>query len=296
MKEMVKRIGIPEKSQRARDRGSEEIGLEIKKKRGKKNAFSMEYREFKSSLTTLHDLNREITSAIKTMARGKMEQFKEKVKKLDEKSRKQFHHDYNMFLKNLGENGKPLDTDAFKMPPKAMELFCQILQSGIALVYYLRFIRDMSLVYLVANFESFMQKSLDKSFRKKPELLSSSGKSVKYEDFVKCKSMKEARQHIIQKEIQVVNQDIEEIRNYHRTKLGMEMSDFVDWNEFKERFYRRNIIVHNSSKPNKLYRMKTGYSGKDERMGVDADYLAQSIELFGTMARRMTEFLNCKIA
>jgi hypothetical protein len=270
--------------------------LEIEKKGGKKNAFSEGYGEFKSSLTTLEALNKEIARAIETMTREKIKQVKEKVNQLDEKSQKQFQDDYNMFLNSLREDKKPPDADAYKMPPKAMKLFCQVLESGMALVYYLRFIRDMSLVYLVANFESFMQKSLDKAFNKKPELLSSSGKSVRYEDLVKYKTMKEALQHIIQKEIQIVNQDIEEIRDYHKTKLGMEMADFVDWVEFKERFYRRNIIVHNSSKPNKLYRMKTGYSGKDERMGVGEDYLAQSIKLFDTMARQMTEFLNCKIA
>ena len=70
----------------------------------------------------------------------------------------------------------------------------------------------------------------------------------------------------------------------------------INWNEFKERFYRRNIIIHNSGKPNKLYRTKTGYDGEDERLTVSKVYLKDSIRLFKMMSDKIALTFKTKVA
>lgn len=129
-------------------------------------------------------------------------------------------------------------------------------------------IRDMSLVYVVALFEGFLQNIFQISFKKKPESLRTCQKNMTYEELLKFKDIDDAKSGIIEKEILIVNEDIEDVRKYIKRKFGIEISDFVNWEDFKERFYRRNVLIHNSGMPNKLYRLKTGYSGENKRLTV----------------------------
>jgi hypothetical protein len=164
-------------------------------------------------------------------------------------------------------------------------------------------IREMSLVYLVAVFENYLQKILTFSFREKPEALKTCQKNLSYEELMKFSDVNSIREAIIEKEIMIVNEDIEEIREYIKRKFGTDISQIdeksskqildyvktalklekcepVNWDNFKERFYRRNIIVHNLGMPNKLYRQKTGYQGKNEVLKVSMAYLLESLSLF----------------
>src|SRR4030067_1343671 len=167
-------------------------------------------------------------------------------------------------------------------------------------------VRNMSLVYLVAVFENFVQRVLLISFRKRPETLRTCQKNLNYEELLKFSNIDEVREGIIEKEILVVNEDIEDIRKYVKKRFGIEISEFVEdnekirqflkmrfgmemskafnWNEFKERFYRRNLLIHNSGMPNKLYRKKTGYKGENERLTVSMEYLIASISFFSQIS------------
>ena len=81
------------------------------------------------------------------------------------------------------------------------------------------FIRDMSLVYLVATFESFLQAILKLSFQKKPEILATSQRSVTLEEFVKFEDIEQARYQIIERETaSIINQSIEDIDGYFELK------------------------------------------------------------------------------
>jgi hypothetical protein len=71
---------------------------------------------------------------------------------------------------------------------------------------------------------------------------------------------------------------------YIEQKFSMEIFHFEEWTKFKERFYRRNILVHNSGMVNRYYRLKTGYRGKCRQMVVSKQYLDESIDLFGKVA------------
>jgi hypothetical protein len=164
----------------------------------------------------------------------------------------------------------------------------------------------MSLVYLVAVFENFIQRVLMISFRKRPETLRTSQKNLNYEELLKFSDMSAIREGIIEKEIMVVNEDIEDIRKYIKKRFGIDISEFVedsekiqlfikmklgleisktfDGTEFKERFYRRNLLVHNSGMPNKVYRQKTGYKSENERLKVSMEYLMESISLFSQIS------------
>ncbi len=166
-------------------------------------------------------------------------------------------------------------------------------------------VRFMSLVFLVTIFEEFLQKTLTISFRKRPEALKSCQKNLSYEELVKFKDISEVREGIIEKEKAIVNEDIEAIREYVQKKFGLDISIMspedgkkinkwalalfntdkpFSWVDFKERFYRRNLIFHNSGIPNKIYRQKTGYQGNNEVLKVSKEYLDESLALFWELA------------
>lgn len=151
-----------------------------------------------------------------------------------------------------------------------------------------RIIGDMSLVYLVAVFENFLKRILVDSFSKKPEALITCQKSLNYEDILKLNDLNEIKESIIEKETAaIVNEDIGEISKYFKQRFSLDISSFPQWTEFKERFYRRNVIVHNSGKPNERYRLKTGYKGKTRRLRVTKEYINESIVLFEAMAEQI---------
>jgi len=159
---------------------------------------------------------------------------------------------------------------------------------------FIVFIRNMSLIYLVAAFESLLRKILEYAFQKKPEILMTCQKSVTYEDLLKFGDINDAKHLIIEKETRIVNEDPEEIKKYFKQRFSIDISNFVDWKEFKERFYRRNIIIHNSGFPNELYRLKTGYKGKSKHLCVSKSYLSTSIRLLDAMGINICKHFNKK--
>ncbi len=164
----------------------------------------------------------------------------------------------------------------------------------------------MSLVFLVTVFKEYLQRVLTITFKKRPEALKSCQKNLSYEELVILNDISKVRETIIEKETAIVNEDIEIIRGYIQKKFGLDISKIMtaevaqklgklssalfnvnkpyEWTNFKERFYRRNLIIHNSGIPNKVYRQKTGYDGDYEALRVSKEYLDESIALFWVLA------------
>jgi hypothetical protein len=118
---------------------------------------------------------------------------------------------------------------------------------------------------------------------------------VTLEELMKLKSLDSAKEEIIGKvAIEITNKDIEEIKEDFQDKLKINISEYSEWEKFKERFYRRNVLIHNSGLPNDRYRKKTNYKGKNERLTVSENYLDESIVMFYEMAGKLTEDLKNK--
>lgn len=260
--------------------GSPSVRVEIA------NPYSEAYSMFEGALRMLEELNKHLPGSIRQMKGTREQALKKKIKKLGDEAKAECDRALEAIMRLYeeemkGKKMKPGKQFQFSLSPDAEEIFYDTIQTVVFPNRFNVFVRDMSLVYLIAEFESFLRDVLEISFKKRPEILSSSEKSVKYEDLVKRESIDDIIQEIVEKEIlSIINQDIERINNYFETKFNTKLSQFTNWKQFKERFYRRNVIVHNSSIPNQLYRLKTGYKGKDKRLEVSEDYLDKSIKLF----------------
>ncbi len=265
----------------------------------RKSAYFKVFLMLEMTLRLLRDLNKQLPESVKRIFDKRTKKIRKKATKLDRKSKAQLEklatYVIDNYEKSILENEKAEIEFPQDVSPKIEKLFLDGMHTLLFSVVYNAFIRDMSLVYLIAEFESFLRKVLEITFEKRPETLSTSQKNITLKELMKFKDINDAKQQIIQKEIlSIINQDIEDINRYFERKFNVELSQFINWKKFQERFYRRNILIHNSGWTNGLYRLKTGYKGKDKRMTVSQDYLKESIELFEDIYRKISEHFYIK--
>ena len=263
-----------------------------------KSPYFLAYYTLKFDLEMLEELNKRLPKSANQIIDETERYLDKRLKEVDKKTKTEFEELIQLFRKSLER--KPLKSEELisaikSFSERAQVLFIDHIQNLTFYYKFNQFIRDMSLVYLIAEIESFLQKTLEISFQKNPAILMTCQKSVTYEELLKFENINDARQQIIDKEIlSIVNQDIEDINKYFEQRFKVEISRFVNWEKFKERFYRRNILVHNLGMPNRFYRLKTGYKGKDKRMNVSQKYLEESIKLFDKMTLKISEYFYNK--
>lgn len=197
----------------------------------------------------------------------------------DEKTRSEYKNFFEQ-LKNLKEKKS---FKASEMPPEFLSK------------NFSSFVRNMSLVYIITIFERFLGEILRITFKGKPEILKSYQKQISYDELLTYNDFNEILQIIIEKEIRsLFMKDIEEINKYFKDKFNLDLSQFTDWMQFTERFYRRNILIHNKGQINEVYIQKTSYEGKDLKLDVTENYLNRSIKLFYEVSLKVSEHFFTK--
>jgi hypothetical protein len=254
-----------------------------------KDRYLWAFLSLKSSLALLDSLNEQILKNIEKI--GLFELIKEDPRGFVEASSK-----HSEKLKRINER---VDKEGLKnvyISLDGNDKFENIFFEYIAIKKAEVVIPNMSLVYIVAMFEDFLQKILKITFKNRPDALKTCQKSITYEDLLGCEDIEKAKNAIVEKELLIVNADIEDIKNYFLKKFNINVSEYCNWDDFKERFYRRNIIVHNSGMPNKLYREKTGYTGEQKQLDATKEYVKESIRLFLTMACQIAQSFEAKMS
>ena len=180
-------------------------------------------------------------------------------------------------------------------PSDARKLARDLSRAAIRFSDFFQFIREMSLVWLVSRFEGYLQAILEASFRKWP-LSIGKEKILTYEQLIRCVDIQDAKSLIVRKEISnIMREDIDSIDKYISRKWKViPLSKCHDWKDFRERFYRRNIIIHNEGMPDDNYRHKVDSNAKDQLV-VSTDYLMKSMSLFAQMSKKLTVQFNAKL-
>lgn len=102
-------------------------------------------------------------------------------------------------------------------------------------------------VSLISQFDSFLGKLIREIFQSKPEILNSSEKNLTFSKLLELKSLEEAKEFIIEKEIESVLRDSHSDHfDWLENKLGIPLrKDLPIWQSFIEITERRNLFVHN---------------------------------------------------
>jgi hypothetical protein len=102
-------------------------------------------------------------------------------------------------------------------------------------------------VSLISQFDSFLGKLIREIFQSKPEILNSSEKNLTFSKLLELKDLEEAKEFIIEKEIESVLRDSHSDHfDWLENKLGIPLrKDLPIWQSFIEVTERRNLFVHN---------------------------------------------------
>lgn len=111
------------------------------------------------------------------------------------------------------------------------------------------------LVSLVSQFDTYVSDMIKAIFEVRPEIINSSEKQLTFSELSKFADIKEAKDYIIEKEIEtVLRESYTEQFKWFEKKLSIQLrKDLPIWQTFIEITQRRNLFVHNDGKVSSQY-------------------------------------------
>ncbi len=142
------------------------------------------------------------------------------------------------------ENGKETTKLDFKYINKYLDLDKKASKSLLAH----KIIQRNFIVSLVSQFDAYIGSLIRKIFLIKPELLNGSEKNLSFSKLAEFNDINEAREYIIEKEIEAVLRDSHSNQfKWLENKLNIPLTkDLPSWQNFIEITERRNLFVHSN--------------------------------------------------
>lgn len=111
------------------------------------------------------------------------------------------------------------------------------------------------LVSLISQFDTYIADMMKGVFEVRPEIINASEKQLTFSELAKFSSINEAKEFIIEKEIETVLRDnYTEQFKWFEKKLNIQLrKDLPIWQTFIENTQRRNLYVHNDGKVSSQY-------------------------------------------
>jgi len=139
------------------------------------------------------------------------------------------------------------------------------------------YILKMSLIYLFSLFEAFNKDLFQILFFNEPYLMKSKNKKLDYETILNFSDINELHEFLSHKEVEKYGYyDIDELSKLLVETFNINLEDdFEYWNELRENYYRRNIIVHNDGKVSRIYLNKLNLLDKElsKELSIDKFYI-----------------------
>ncbi|WP_286760716.1 hypothetical protein [Salegentibacter sp. UBA1130] len=118
-----------------------------------------------------------------------------------------------------------------------------------------KIIPESLFVSLISQYDAFLNRLLKALYDIRPEYLNNSERNISFSQLVEFKSIGEAREYIIEKEIEtVLRKSHSDHFEYLESKLAIPLrKDLPVWSTFIEITERRNLLVHNDGKVSNQY-------------------------------------------
>lgn len=162
------------------------------------------------------------------------------------------------------------------VPVKVLNAVATMMHEGANYQLSQSFVAEMILSYIIIMFRTFLKDTVKIMFERDSASMES------------WKNMTEEEKD--QKAACLVDQDIGETAIDLRKNFGIDLKKENDWDDFKERFYRRHVYQHNEGFPNKKYKDKVDNKAPDSKLIIDKDYLTKTIVLFRRHVEIIEEF------
>jgi len=230
-------------------------------------------------LNELEDLNRKLPKALHAESEKEHAQWAKRVANADSQIQSDVARIFSRIVNSQGQSTVRSN--------EASRLVREYLLSVLDYASISKFVREMSLVFLISQFEIFLEQMISITLQKNPGPIME--KNITLKQLAEWKSFKKAKEQIIEKEIHNVRlTSPENVDSYFSRMFKVQLSTFPKWSEFRERFYRRHAIVHNSGEPDHAYLEKTGLKRKGP-LEVTRNYLTTSIRLSCETAQRIAK-------
>lgn len=156
------------------------------------------------------------------------------------------HEEYRTFI---GENCAVNDSkgrELVTVEPQHLFQYNKLIKELDSGALALKIVPRSLLVSLVSQFDSFLGRLLKALFYLKPEMLNTSEKSLTFSQLIEFKSIDNAKEHIIEKEIEaVLRKSHSEQFDWLEKKFNIPLrKDLPAWPVFIELTERRNLFVH----------------------------------------------------
>jgi hypothetical protein len=160
-------------------------------------------------------------------------------------------------------------------------------------------------VSLISQFDSFLGKLIREIFQAKPGILNSSEKNLTFSKLLELKSIEEAKEFIIEKEIESVLRDSHTDHfDWLENKLGIPLrKDLPIWQEFIEITERRNLFVHNDGVVSSQYlsvcrQNKVLFNPEPklgEKLNITPDYFEKTYKCLFEISVKLTQVIWRKL-
>lgn len=221
------------------------------------------------------------------------------TKTLDEKVQKLSKKEQETYFKMIkavkkGDADAVIDYHEKEQSKELKEIISNTVNNAMIFNLSVDTLREMILVYLIAQFETFLEFLLKTIYLIKPEALKSDKKSILYSDLLE--NVENVNQYLAEVEAKkMLKLNIDDLARKLDEFVKIDLTKNDSWTKFREYFYRRNLIVHNNAIPDKEYNKKTN-NKTIGRVDTSDKYLKESFEIFNKFAILISSHLIKKYA
>ena len=141
------------------------------------------------------------------------------------------------------------------------------------------FLRKMSIVHLITEFEEFLKQIFSLIFLNKPESLKSN-QQISFIEIMETSSYEEIIQKIISRKTkEIIDQNPLDLESDLTTYFDFQIESDTLWQNVKEVFYRRHVLVHNNGHADNEYKSNTKNYDEDD-LSPTKEYVRDSLDSF----------------
>jgi hypothetical protein len=255
---------------------------------------SFHHTSLKDRISALRVINELSSKVLERHLQSLKEDMDQKIAKLPKKAKSEYD---SLGMEMLASSSQSIGIDDINIEhPKVAKIIEEKTEMYNHREHIRRSSKEMILVYLIIIFEEFLSNLLSTLLRKRPEILKSCHKSITYKEAFQYLDLYELLKVSSKKEAQsIIDLDIDKLGEYLSTKFKFNLNQRTDWNQFKEFFYRRHVIVHNYGYPDSTYVAKTKYKvHEDEWLEIDNTYLTKAFDIFEKYSDQISVFFDKK--
>jgi len=142
-----------------------------------------------------------------------------------------------------------------------------------------QFLSEMALGYLAAHLEAFTTDYLIAVLSGNPQTLKSKS-TITIEEIADVTDLEGLWQRIAEKDVHALGYGgIDDIQTYFDKRFNIRLDTFHAWQNLRELMCRRNLIIHNQSRVDQIYRQKVQYKGSATRLITTAEYVSEAADI-----------------